>query len=248
MSDIQVLYPIGGVGKRFTDEGFLTPKPLIPVNGVPMIKRAMQTFDQFGGEISFFSVIREEHQEKYNLAQVLREISPNIKVMTFQGDTRGPVETALYSEQFLELDQPLIVMDCDISFISPSFFDSISSPNEEVSGALLTFKSSENRYSYVELDSQGYALRTAEKEVISENAIVGAYYFSRARYFVESARNLLTIDLNSRTPEYYLSSVYNLLIDSGHKIVTHNAIFQCFGTPEELLRFELWEKNNDCRK
>jgi NDP-sugar pyrophosphorylase family protein len=36
---MNIIIPIGGIGQRFKDEGYLLPKPLINVLGKPMIYR-----------------------------------------------------------------------------------------------------------------------------------------------------------------------------------------------------------------
>jgi NDP-sugar pyrophosphorylase family protein len=42
---MNIIIPIGGIGKRFKDEGFDLPKPLIPVLGKPMIYRVIENLD-----------------------------------------------------------------------------------------------------------------------------------------------------------------------------------------------------------
>ena len=42
---MNIIIPIGGIGKRFKDEGFDLPKPLIQVLGKPMIYRVIENLD-----------------------------------------------------------------------------------------------------------------------------------------------------------------------------------------------------------
>ena len=37
------LIPMAGVGQRFIDFGYTTPKPLIDINGLPMVVRAAKS-------------------------------------------------------------------------------------------------------------------------------------------------------------------------------------------------------------
>ena len=43
---IQLLIPMSGQGNRYRQAGYQEPKPLIPVNGVPMISRLLENFPQ----------------------------------------------------------------------------------------------------------------------------------------------------------------------------------------------------------
>ena len=36
---MQLVVPMAGAGRRFSDAGYALPKPLIPVSGVPMVAR-----------------------------------------------------------------------------------------------------------------------------------------------------------------------------------------------------------------
>ena len=40
---MNILIPMAGAGSRFADQGYTVTKPLIPVNGVPMILKAVQS-------------------------------------------------------------------------------------------------------------------------------------------------------------------------------------------------------------
>lgn len=58
-------------------------------------------------------------------------------------------------------------------------------------GALVSFESNEPRYSYAALGEDGFVTRTAEKEVISNHALCGAYFFSTGRRFKQIAHHIL---------------------------------------------------------
>eukprot|EP00758_Cryptobia_borreli_P005608 Tbor_TRINITY_DN4935_c0_g1::TRINITY_DN4935_c0_g1_i1::g.9708::m.9708 len=46
MATVQLLYPMGGLGTRFADTGISVPKPLIEVDGQPMIFKAVSSFEK----------------------------------------------------------------------------------------------------------------------------------------------------------------------------------------------------------
>ena len=45
MKKPQIIIPMSGIGKRFIDEGYEDPKPLISVDGSPIIEHVVKLFD-----------------------------------------------------------------------------------------------------------------------------------------------------------------------------------------------------------
>jgi NDP-sugar pyrophosphorylase family protein len=245
VSILQILMPMGGLGRRFRDVGVNTPKPLIPVLGVPMFKRALASFDAYEGKKTLIVVVREDADREFDLAKLVTEAQPSATVVMLDHDTRGAVETCMAAEDVLDPDLPLVIMDCDIAFSSPSYFQAIE---EAVSGGgmdglLLTFNSTDPRYSFAELDETGRVIRTAEKEPISANALMGAYFFTRAATFLRGAKALMDRQISEQMKEYYVSLVFNELIESGLAVGSASGDLYSFGTPEELARFEAGDKS-----
>jgi NDP-sugar pyrophosphorylase family protein len=232
--------PMGGLGRRFRDAGVDTPKPLIPVLGVPMFKRALASFDTYEGEKRLIVVVREDSDRDFELAGLVKQAQPSANVVMLDHDTRGAVETCLAAEAALDPDLPLVIMDCDIAFSSPAYFEAIDKAvaGGGVDGLLLTFSSSDPRYSFAELDGTGRVIRTAEKEPISSNALMGAYFFTRAETFLGGAKTLMHKQISEQMKEYYVSLVFNELIASGLAVRSASGELSSFGTPEELARFE----------
>lgn len=240
MPTLQILMPMGGLGQRFRNAGISTPKPLIPVLGMPMFKRALASFDSYDGEKRITVIIREDNARDFNLANLVREAQPSASVVILDHDTRGAVETCLAAEDALDPDLPLVIMDCDIAFSSREYFTAITAAISEgdVDGLLLTFTSTDPRYSFAEVDQSGRVVRTAEKDPISSNALMGAYFFTRAESFLKAAKALMGEPLSAQMREYYVSLVFNEIIESGKVVRSVSGDLYSFGTPEELSRFE----------
>jgi NDP-sugar pyrophosphorylase family protein len=226
--------PMGGLGSRFAKEGYEIPKPLIEVDGKPMFMRALDSFNSVD-DIQHIFVIREEHDEKYDLSnQILKQL-PNAKIAVLDHDTGGAVETCLIAEGFIDDSLPIAVADCDIYFESKTYFEKIQ--NNEVNavdGMLLTFESSDARYSYVELDENDEVIRTAEKIVISNHAILGGYFFKTGELFKSLANQFISEGLGD-LKEFYMSHLFNILLAHSAKIeIASVDTMHIFGTPEEL--------------
>ena len=231
--------PMGGVGQRFRDKGFNKPKPLIDVEGQPMFLRALESFNNDLPKHYIF-VIRDDQDKEFHLASQIKKYLPEAIVVTISQNTRGATETCLLAENEINDDWPLIVADCDMRFSSKRYFDiaNKSFKSDRPDGLLLTFHSTNNRYSYVKTDEHGKVIETAEKKVISDQAIAGAYYYSSGELFKSTARKLLNQPITNQMKEYYLSLTYNFMIEDKKDIMTALIDkFDSFGTPEELQEY-----------
>ncbi len=239
MKPLQILMPMGGLGQRFRDAGIDTPKPLIPVLGTPMFMRALSSFDKYEGDKHHIFVVRKDTDEEYALSQQIKQILPDAKIKVIDYNTQGAVETCLAAEEYIDPDSPLVIMDCDIAFDSEEYFAKIKKAVEhsDFDGLLLSFDSNDPRYSFAEMNASGFVLRTAEKIAISNNALMGAYFFTKAELFISAAHELMKRQIDESLKEYYVSLIYNILLDGGKRIGLSKGIFYCFGTPEELDSF-----------
>lgn len=235
---LQILMPMAGLGSRFQKAGFTTPKPLLEVDGMPMFRKALTSFNRIGGEKRFIFVIRQEHVDGLGLDSLITNALPEAIVKIIPKMTRGAVETSLMAEKLLDPDNPLVIMDCDIWFESREYdimINAVLSGTSHVGGGVLTFESKNPRYSYAETDMEGNVIRTAEKQVISNSALAGGYFFASAKIFIDSAKELLEEPLGSSMPEYYVSILYNNILKNGRIIKAVGVDkFNSFGTPEEL--------------
>jgi dTDP-glucose pyrophosphorylase len=88
---------------------------------------------------------------------------------------------------------------------------------------------------YMEADCDGWVLRTAEKEMISEIAVAGLYYFRRGSDFVTGASHMLVSSADGE--EVFVCPVFNELIKK-RKVVTSLPIDRGqrieMGTPADL--------------
>ena len=69
---------MAGRGKRFEDVGYSFPKPLIDIEGKPMIQLIIENLNLTGKHIF---LCQKEHYEKYALDKLLEMLSPNCKII-----------------------------------------------------------------------------------------------------------------------------------------------------------------------
>lgn len=242
MRPLHVIMPMAGEGSRFLKEGWTTPKPLIMLNGTALFMRAIGSVVVKDAPMKYSFIVRKEHIERYNVDEQIKTLLPEANVFYVEKTTRGAVETCLMAESAIDNEDAVIVMDCDLEFRSKAYMDGITKilnlPAENANGGMLvSFESSEPRYSYAEVDENMIVKRTAEKEVISNHALCGAYFFSTGKGFLKAAHQLLS-EPSFTKPEYYVSLLYNYLLLGGETVRLATMEKYCsYGTPEELKRY-----------
>lgn len=236
---------MGGIGKRFSDAGYLTPKPMIGVDGEPMFIKALESFPS-DWDIENIFVVRADQNKRYELERFITNRYPTAKIIKLPHDTRGAVETCLIAQDLVDPKKPLIVADCDIRFSSKDYVKKIESGIYD--GVIAGFQSSDPRYSYAEIDADGKVIRTAEKNPISNHAILGGYFFGSGEVFLEAANVFIENGLSNGLKEYYLSHLYNIMLSKGKHIAFAKAdTFDIWGTPEELKAYLEGKGSERCR-
>ena len=220
--------PMGGAGSRFSKEQ--RPKPLIELQGKPFFYWATQSIVKFLSSVNIIFVVLQDHIDRFSIDQEIHNFYPSANIIIIPQVLNGAVLTCLEGVKGVNNKSPLIFNDCDHMFICKEFYNFCE--NNSLDGALLTFESTEPKYSFLECDEKGNVMRTVEKKAISTHAICGAYYFKDKDTFALSAENYLRECAYS---EYFMSGVYNIMAKQNMKISYFRTdIHIPFGTPEEL--------------
>jgi len=231
---MNVLIPMAGAGSRFEKAGYTFPKPLVDVNGKPMIQIVV---DNLNIDARHIFLVQKSHYEKYNLQYMLKLISPNCKIKQIDNITEGAACTALLAKKLINSDQPLLIANSDqfVEWDSNNFMYSMVA--DGIDGGILTFKSTHPKWSYARLDSDGFVCEVAEKRPISNLATVGIYYWAKGSDFVKYAERMIKKNIRTNG-EFYICPVFNEAIADGKKIKIYN-IDKMFGlgTPEDLRYF-----------
>jgi dTDP-glucose pyrophosphorylase len=234
---MKVIIPMAGAGSRFEKSGYSFPKPLIPVknmNDKPMIQVIVENLNV---DAEFIFICRKEHNEKYNLKQLLNLIAPNCKLVFVDSLTEGAACTTLLAKEFINNNDALLIANSDqfVEWDSNEFMYSMTDPT--IDGGILTFENSHPKWSYVKLDDNGFVLEVREKEVISNEATVGIYYWQRGSDYVHFAEQMIAKNIRVNN-EFYIAPVYNEAISDGKKIkIFRTPKMWGLGTPEDLHYF-----------
>ena len=213
---LNIVVPMAGAGSRFAKAGFQTPKPLIPVRGVPMIRLVIENVRP-QREHRFIFVVQEAHDLEYGLAQQLAAwAGNNTAIVRVNGLTEGAACTVLAGAQWFDSKDPLMIVNSD-QWVDVSIDDYLRRADAFQDGLIMTMQANDPKWSFVGLTPEGRVTRVVEKEVISDMATVGIYNFARGADFVAGAKDMIAA--NERVNgEFYVAPVYNRLIRSGAEV------------------------------
>lgn len=234
-SKLNVVIPMAGDGSRFAAMGYTFPKPLIDIRGKPMIQLVVENLNI---DAHYIFIARKDHVQKYDLRNILNRIAPGCDVIELDHKTSGAACTVWEASNFIDNSNPLIIANCDQlvgwnpSLIIPYFEDN------NADGGIITFKSSHPKWSYVKLgETTALVEKVAEKQVISDLATVGIYYWRRGYTFLDSSQEMIRMGLKVNG-EYYIAPTFNHLIAHGGRVLSHSVMYmQGLGTPEDLQEY-----------
>lgn len=216
---LNIVVPMAGAGSRFTKAGYVDPKPLINVNGIPMIKLVIQNLRPLVPH-RFIFICQKSHLERYSLSQNLSKWSPGCTVISIDGITEGAACTVLKAREFIDNDDALMIANSD-QYVDVSIDTYLqASQKNKLDGLIMTMKANDPKWSYAGIENN-LVTRVVEKEVISDEATVGIYNYSKGRDFVTAADQMIKKDLRVNN-EFYVAPTYNELVVIGKKIGIYN--------------------------
>ena len=231
---MNVLIPMAGAGSRFAQAGYTFPKPLIEVNGKPMIQVVVENLNV---DAHFIYLVQRDHYEKYNLKQLLNLITPGCDIVQVDGITEGAACTTLLAKGYIDNDEPLLMANSD-QFVEWNSNECLYAfTADTIDGGIVTFEATHPKWSFAKLGEDGFVSEVAEKNPISNIATVGIYYWKKGADYVKYAEQM--IEKNIRTNnEFYVCPVFNEAVGDGKKIRVKNIDKMWgLGTPEDLNYF-----------
>lgn len=234
---VNVVIPMSGRGSRFEKAGFALPKPLIEVNGKPMIQVVVENLGVRG---KYIFLVLKEHYEKYQLKYLLPLIcgANPCEIVLVDQVTEGAACTVLLAEQLINDDQELLIANSDQHVVWDGEFFLRYMKNRVADGGIVTFLGTDPKWSFAQVEEgTGLITGVAEKNPISNHATVGIYYFNQGSRFVRGAQEMIAKNIRVNN-EFYVCPVYNQLIAAGDKIYNYPIPkMSGLGTPEDLAKY-----------
>ncbi len=242
--NVHLIMPMAGAGSRFQKNGYELPKPLLEIQGKPFFFWATQSIVKFVEVDQLIFVVLQEHVDHFKIDEVILSYYPQAVIEIIPTVLNGPVLTALEGVKHITDDKPFIINDCDHMFKCDAFYDFCKRGIfNEIGGTLLSFQSEDPKFSFLKVNEENEVIGTAEKMVISNQAICGVYFFESALSFRVTADEYF---LNCDYTEYFVSGMYNILVENKKRVTYFTVDYHvAFGTPEEYkqaLKSELFSE------
>lgn len=234
---MKVVVPMAGRGSRFAAQGLNMPKPLIEVNGRPMVAWALDSLINVDYSHLIF-VALQEHETAYRVTQILKNLfGRQTEVILIPDVTEGQLCTVLAAKEWINTDEDVLVTSSDTYCVSPLGHD-IACHLPECRGIISVANLPGERWSFARIDHHGRVVEVAEKIRISDHASTGLYYFSNGREFVSIAEEMISKQEKTRG-EYYVIPVYQKYIERGWRVEISIADEMWdMGTPDALELFK----------
>lgn len=247
---MQLIVPMSGHGSRFKEAGYTAPKPLITVEGKPIIAHVL---DMFPGVDDVIFICNEDHLNSTDMQSVLETLRPNSTIVPITSHKKGPVYAVAQAFDYISPDIPVMVSYCDFTqrWDFPSFVASTKINN--IAGAVPAYTGfhphllRKNLYAGIRVDDAGYMQEIKEKHCFTPSPedshhSSGAYYFGSGELLTHYFKEFLDSG-ETLNGEYYISMVYPLMLRDKHMIsvpsITH---FMQWGTPDDLEEYEVWSR------
>jgi len=243
------LIPMAGEGQRFRENGYSTPKPLIDVNGLPMIVRAANALPPAD---KYIFVCRKNHLENFPIENILHHHFTNPIIIAVDHLTEGQAITCLLAKEQIPDNATLTIgsSDNDMTYnqmhVEQLFLDTT------IDGWIWTFRNNpavlQNpaMYGWVITEEKiNKAIKVSCKKPISSNplldhAVIGAFTFKRARMFFDAVEAMINANVRIND-EFYVDIAMDFAIQAGNNIeVCEVEQYICWGTPKDYEQYQYW--------
>ena len=248
---MQIVIPMSGFGERFRRAGYSVPKPLIEIEGKPIIAHVV---DMFPGETNFIFVCAQPHLDEplYRMEEILRGISPNGKIVGIASHKLGPIHAVCQVQHLLDPLAPVLVNYCDFTcyWDWPHFKQFVQAA--ACDGAIPAYRGfhphslGTTNYAYMR-EANGWVLDIQEKQPytndrMGEFASSGTYYFKTAQIMGDAFRAAMRQDL-SVGGEFYVSLAYKPMLAQSRPVAVYPLQhFMQWGAPEHVAEYNYWSK------
>ncbi|HTL48108.1 MAG TPA: NTP transferase domain-containing protein [Verrucomicrobiae bacterium] len=245
---MKIMIPMAGLGKRFLAAGITTPKPLLPVEGMPVIEHIIHNFSF---EDDFVFGVNEDHLKHTQLGEVLQRLAPRASVVSMPYHKAGPIGVLRNMFPHALDQEPVIVNYCDFSWAwdYQDFKKTVAANGCD--GAVVCYRGFHPHLVgpnlYATLDAEGLWMKAIQEkhtwhgDKMKDWTSSGTYYFKNAGILKKACREIEKHPDWKINGEFYVSQLYQVMKDMGLKIFIYEIPFMLqWGTPEDMEEYNYW--------
>ena len=234
---MQTVITMAGLGTRFKKAGYAVPKYEIPVHGRTLFAWSMESLKGFDGpDNDYYFIVRRADDAASFIKGEWERLGGDrdrIRVIELDEMTDGQATTAMLAAPYWKKEDSLLIYNID-TYVEAGC---MKSADIEGDGFIPCFNAPGDHWSFVALDDKGDAISVREKDRISDNCTLGAYYFKTCALYERMYKEYYGSGANMEKGEKYVAPLYNHMISQGMKVRISLVDAKCvhvLGTPEEL--------------
>lgn len=234
-----VVIPMAGKGSRFSECGYLDPKPLIEIKqGIRMIEAVVTSIGI--PDASYVFICHSDHK-KYDLEKLFNSMNlASFQIVWVNHITEGAACSVLQARDIINTSEPIMIVNSDqiLEWSSDHFIKYVNLNSADSAILTFTISGEDQKWSFVKLsEDYRYISEVKEKRQISNIATAGLYYFSRGEIFVKSAEAMIS-ENDRYNGEFYVAPVYNYVIEQGYTVMNYPIpTIYATGTPDDLNKY-----------
>ncbi len=233
-----VIITMAGLGSRFRKAGYNCPKYMIEAKGKTLFDWSMDSLVGYNKNVSkyIFVVRKEDNSEMFIREHMANYGISNIEIIGIDYLTDGQATTCMLAIPYCNPDEEIMVYNID-TYVEPN-----EMKYEDISGDghIPCFHADGDHWSFAKLDENGNVIEVREKQRISDNCTLGAYYFKSAKLYKRLYEEYYADGSKMEKNEKYIAPLYNYMIEKGMKVtisIVDTEKVHVLGTPEELVAF-----------
>ena len=246
-SSATLILPLAGKGSRFSLLGYNTPKPLLDINGKPMIIRAVESIPECSKKVF---ICLNEHLEEYDLKNTINNEFINASVIGIQDVTQGQACTCEIGINQANLDdnEPIMISACD-NGVDYNIEEYLKLENDLENDVIVwsfdnnpTSTQNPNMYAWLDVDSNNVITNVSVKKYFegARHCIIGTMFFRSVKLFKKGLKQIYENNIRTNG-EFYVDDILNPLIKMGYKVKLFNIDrYICWGTPNDYKTYQYW--------
>lgn len=257
---MNILIPMAGAGKRFSDCGYKVHKPAILTTDrrtgqdYPMVVCA--TMDLPGvssGGRNIVYVDRDFHKAD-GVEDAIKRHYPMAKFLTVDHLTEGQACTCLLAKDIINNEEELLIAGCDNGMVYDG--DKFAQAKAKCDALVFTYRNhpavliNPNAIGWMRVDKENRVTGTSIKKPISDNplndhAVVATFWFKRGVDFVKAAEKMIA-ENDRINGEFYVDEVAKHMLELGLEVrVFEIERYIGWGTPEDyenyMRTYQYWK-------
>ena len=235
MSKLTILITMAGLGTRFREAGYKVPKYMIEAKGKTLFEWSMESLEGFKApENDYIFVVRAEDDSGGFIRETCKKMGiENVKVIELDHATDGQATTAMLAEKIWDDESGLLIYNID-TYVEAGQMNFAQIQGD---GFIPCFHAPGDHWSFARLDEAGKVAEVREKQRISDNCTLGAYYFKTCSLYRNLYNEYYASEEKLEMGEKYVAPLYNYLIEKGGDVRISIVDFDrvhVLGTPAEL--------------